>query len=315
MDLSIVIVNWNTRALLAECLDSVRANCVGIEAEVVVVDNASEDGSAALVAERYPEVRLIANRDNVGFAAANNQAFEIARGRQILLLNNDTLVHGDVLASSVRYLDAHPEVGAMGCRVENTDGSTQHTCSRFPTFFNLLLQTAGLDRVDGGPAFLRRYRMLDWDRDDERDVEVISGCSLLIRREILDTVGGLDEAFFCYGEETDWCRRIAEAGWGLRFAPVGVITHHGSGSTRRLNHRRDLMLTEGTVRLHRNASGTAAALAIFALLAVFNGSRAVFWSVGQAVGLRGAHERARHFRAVCCGFAGAWPRTARGMSA
>ena len=309
MDLSIVIVNWNTRELLAACLESVRAGLGGLRAEIIVVDNASQDGSADLVAQRFPEVRLIRNAENRGFAAANNQAFAVARGRRILLLNNDTLVHGDVLEASVRYLDARPEVGAMGCRVENADGSTQLTCSEFPTFGNLLLQTLGLDRLRGGPPFLRRYRMLDWDRDDERDVAVISGCYLLLRREVLETVGPLDEAFFCYGEETDWCRRIAEHGWALRFAPVGRITHFGSGTTRSLNHRRDLMLTEGVVRLHRKHGGLAAALAVWSLLLAFNASRAGFWSLGQLAGRRALRARARHFRAVCRNWAAAWPRS------
>ena len=315
MDLSIVIVNRNTRDLLADCLDSVFPRLGDLTAEVIVVDNASADGSADMVAQRFPRVRLIRNAENRGFAAANNQAFEIATGRHVLLLNNDTLVHGDVLPASVRYLDARPEVGAMGCRVENADGSTQFTCSRFPTFANLALQTLGLNRISRGPAALRRYQMLDWDRDDERDVEVISGCYLMVRREVLAEVGALDEAFFCYGEETDWCRRIAEAGWALRFAPVGRITHFGSGTTRSLNHRRDLMLTEGTVRLHRKHGGLGAALAVWALLLAFNVSRAAFWSLGQLAGREGFADRARHFRTICRDWARAWPTTEGGARA
>ena len=130
------------------------------------------------------------------------------------------------------------------------------------TFVNLLLQTLGLNRMQR-PRWLRRYQMLDWARDDERDVEVISGCYLLVRRTTLAQVGLLDESFFLYGEETDWCRRCAEAGWRLVFAPVGSIVHHGSGSSRKLNYKRDLMLTEGTVRLHRKHGGAPAALSIW----------------------------------------------------
>ena len=127
-DLSIVIVNWNTREMLGGCLTSARAGLQGITAEVIVVDNASSDGSAGMVADAFPEVTLIRNAENRGFAAANNQAFELARGRHILLLNSDTLVHGTVLADSVDYLDAHPKAGAMGCRVLKTDGSVELTC-------------------------------------------------------------------------------------------------------------------------------------------------------------------------------------------
>ncbi|MEE4298337.1 MAG: glycosyltransferase family 2 protein [Pseudomonadales bacterium] len=310
MDLSIVIVNWNTRELLAACLASVFSNLGLLEAEVLVVDNASGDGSADMVAQRFPGVRLVRNVDNRGFAAANNQAFRLARGRHLLLLNSDTLVHGEVLAASVRYLDARPEVGAMGCRVENADGSTQFTCSEFPSFANLLLQTLGLNRCTQGPALLRRYQMLDWDRDDERDVEVISGCYLMVRAEVIEAVGALDEAFFCYGEETDWCRRIAAAGWALRFAPVGRITHFGSGTTRSLNHRRDLMLTEGTVRLHRKHRGLIGGLVVWSLLLTFNVSRAGLWTLGQLAGRADCRDRARHFRAVLRHWSAAWPRSA-----
>ena len=199
-------------------------------------------------------VRLIRNKDNKGFGTATNQGLRIAKGRFSLLLNSDTLCHGDVLAQSMYYMDSNPEVGMMGCKVLNEDGSTQMTGSRFPTFFNLSLQTLGLNRLSF-PRWFQRYQMLDWDRNDEREVEVISGCYLMVRKEVLDTVGLLDESFFLYGEETDWCRRCTDAGWSLKFAPVGEITHYGSGSSRRLNYRRDIMLSEGTVRLHRKHGG------------------------------------------------------------
>ena len=306
MDLSIVIVNWNTRELLFDCLASVESNLGNLQAEVVVVDNASTDGSVAMVQTCFPDTVLLANDENRGFAAANNQAFAIARGRHILLLNSDTIVHGDVIEKSVAYMDAHPDVGMMGCRVLNEDGTTQMTCSRYPTFINLLLQTFGLNRLSAG--WCQRYQMLDWDRDDEREVEVISGCYLMARTEAVAEIGHLDEAFFCYGEETDWCRRCSEAGWRLAFAPVGTITHFGSGSSRRLNHLRDLMLTEGTIRLQRKHSGWLAASAMWSLLLFFNCSRSVYWSVRSLVDSAiVTSERAKHFRNVVRNFGRAWP--------
>ncbi|WP_209426850.1 glycosyltransferase family 2 protein [Pararhodobacter sp. SW119] len=312
MDLSIVIVNWNTREMTAACLESVLAGLGDLAAEVIVVDNASDDGSADMVADRFPRAILIRNDANRGFAAANNQGFAIARGRHVLLLNSDTLVHGAVLPASVAWLDTHAEVGAMGCRVLNTDGTVQLTCSRYPSIPNLLLLTSGLAKLSR-PAFLGRYQMRDWARDSEREVEVISGCYLMVPRAVIEAVGGLDEAFFFFGEETDWCRRIRAAGWMLVFAPVGEITHHGGGTVKRLNHRRDVMLSEATVRLHRKHGGRAAAAAVFAILLFFNASRAVFWSVASALS-RGARarERARHFRAVVGQTAQTWPRPAAG---
>lgn len=313
-DLSIVIVNWNTREMTRDCLASVRAGLRGLAAEVIVIDNASSDGSAEMIAADFPECILIRNTGNRGFAAANNQGFAIARGRQVLLLNTDTLVHGDVLPASVAWLDARPEVGAMGCRVLNTDGSVQLTCSMYPSLFNLALQLSGLAKLSR-PAFLGRYHMRGWARDSVREVEVISGCYLLVRREILGTVGGLDEAFFFYGEETDWCRRIGDAGWKLVFAPVGEITHHGGGSVKALDHRRDVLLSEATIRLHRKHGGLAGGLAAFGLILAFNASRALYWSLAELLARSGrARERGRHFRAVLAASGRTWPGAAGGAA-
>ena len=310
MDMSIVIVNWNTRDLLRGCLESVEKHLGKIDAEVIVVDNASTDDSVDMVNHLFPNVHLIANAENRGFAAANNQAFELSSGRYVLLLNSDTLVHGDVLLRSLKYLDANPEVGMMGCKVLNSDGSTQLTCSQFPTFTNLLLQTLAANRL-GGP-FFSRYQMLHWARDDEREVEVISGCYLMVRSRVIDEIGYLDEGFFCYGEETDWCRRSQEAGWKLKFAPVGTITHFGSGSTRKLNHERDLMLSEGTIRLHRKHNGPLSAAMVWILLLIFNGSRSIFWTFRTLLdSADDTSSRARHFRSVVRHFNRTWPQLAK----
>lgn len=302
-DLSVVIVNWNTQQMLREVLQSTYATLGAITVQVIVVDNASSDGSADMVAAEFPGAVLIRNTENRGFAAANNQGFVVATGRHILLLNSDTIVLGDVLAASVRYLDAHPQVGAMGCRVLNTDRSMQRTCSMFPGPLNMLLLTSGLWKLRRPAAlrpFLGRYQMMDWARDSERAVEVITGCYLMLRREVLEQIGPLDEAFFFFGEETDWCRRMHKAGWQLRFAPVGEIIHHGSASVRKLNHRRDLMLTDATVRLNRKHGGPLAAGAVWTTLFAFNASRALFWSLRALIQSKAA-DRARHFRDVTWG--------------
>ena len=307
MDLSIILVNWNTRDMLRDCLASVFAGIGPLGVEVFVVDNGSDDGSAAMVGAEFPAVRVIANPDNRGFAAANNQALAHARGRHVMLLNTDTLVHGAVLPDAVAFMDAHPEVGVMGPRILNRDGSVQASATAYPTLPRLLGQTLGLNRI---PA-LDGYRLSGWDRRGLRRVEVISGCAMLVRGAAMRTVGLLDAAFFFYGEETDWCRRFARAGWQVVFAPVGEITHFGGGSVRRLDHRRDVMLTEGTVRLHRKHGGLAGGLACYALLGVFNASRAGLWSVVSLTRRPGAAARARHFRRVCADFGGAWPRGGR----
>ncbi len=304
LDLSIVIVNWNTRDMLRDCLASVFAGAGGLCLEVFVVDNGSTDGSRAMLATEYPQVDVIANPDNRGFAAANNQALLLARGRHVMLLNTDTLVHDTVLPDSVAFLDANPRIGVMGPRILNRDGSVQASSTRYPSLLRLVGQTLGLNHI---PA-LDGYRMSGWDRRGLRHVEVISGCAMLVRRAAMDQVGLLDAGFFFYGEETDWCRRFAAKGWEVVFAPVGEITHFGGGSVRNLNHRRDVMLTEGTVRLHRKHGGLMAGVACYVLLAVFNASRAVLWATVSLTRRPAAVARARHFIAVCADFARAWPR-------
>jgi len=322
MDLSVIIINWNTADMLRDCLQSTFAGLGTLHAEVIVVDNASTDGSAAMVRTLFPAVKLICNRDNRGFAAANNQALRAARGRYCLLLNSDTLVHGQVLPASIIYMDMdnHSHIGALGCRVLNRDGTIQPSTSQFPGLINLLLQTSGLDRFQHVPA-LQRYRMPRWQRTTARDVETVSGCYLLVRRSVIDSVGLLDEAFFFFGEEVDWCQRIRRAGWTVRFAPVGDITHYGGGSSTSLNARRDIMLTAATVRLHRKHRGLLSALAAYLVLAVFNLSRALYWSLVALCGAKDharhrartrARERARHFRGVVAAIAQCWPSMPKG---
>ncbi len=303
MDVSIVIVNWNTRALLHDCLASVFDGLGAVTAEVLVVDNASEDGSADMVRREFPQAVLMETGQNLGFAGGNNVALRRARGRYVLLLNTDTLVHGTVLPEAIRWLDAHPQVGVMGPRVLNTDGSVQPSCSAFPSLRNLAMQTFGLTRI----ARLDRYRMTGWDRMSERRVEVISGAAMFVRRAAMARVGLLDEAFFFYGEETDWCYRFAQDGWQLVFAPIPEITHFGGGAVGKLNHRRDVLMTEGTTRLHRKHGGILAAASCFALLAAHNVSRALLWSALSLTRKAGAGTRARHFRSVVADLPKAWP--------
>ncbi len=304
VDLSIVVVSFNTLEMTRECLTSVYQHLEGLTAQVIVVDNNSSDGSSAMVQNEFPSAELIVNADNRGFAAANNQGFELASGQYVLLLNSDTIVLGNVLKQSIDYLVNHSKVGAMGCRVLNTDKTMQPTCSGYPTLFRLLAMTLALDRLS--PLF-DKYLLRSWRRDAEREVEVISGCYLLTRREVLEQIGGLDERFFFFGEETDWCLHMRKSGWKLMFAPVGEIVHHGGGSVKKLNHRRDLMLTEATIRLHRKNGGLVSAFAAFSILAVFNYSRALAWSVCSLLKPR-CQQRATHFRQVAWGTFATWPK-------
>lgn len=301
MDLTVILVTWNTRALLRDCLHTLSTGQGALRMDIIVVDNGSTDGTCEMLAQDFPHVAVIANATNRGFAAANNQGLAQAKGRHVLLLNTDTLVQGDVLGAAVAWLDAHPWAAVLGPRVLNADGTVQDSVKGWPGLGYLARQTLGL----------HRGRVPNLGLLTGAEVPAVSGCAMFVRRAALAEVGLLDEAFFFYGEETDWCRRFAAAGWGVHFAPVGDIVHFGGGAARRLDHRRDVLLTEGTVRLHRKHGGLAAGIGCYALLLTFNASRAALWSALALARRPGAHDRARHFARVLADFGQAWPHGVR----
>lgn len=230
--LSIILVNWNTREILRNCLTSIYTHTSGLSFEVFVVDNGSSDGSVQMVKNCFPQVLLLANSDNKGFAAANNQALALAKGEYVLLLNSDTYLLDNSLLKVIEFARQHPEAGLFGCRVLNADGTLQPTCFQYPSLLNLFLQTFYLSKLFPKSRFFGRERMTWWDRNDVREVEVITGCFLLVRAEVIRQIGLLDESFFMYGEETDWCYRARRAGWKLLFTPEARIVHLGGASSR-----------------------------------------------------------------------------------
>jgi GT2 family glycosyltransferase len=230
MDVSIIIVNWNTKKLLKDCLVSIYEQTSSIDFEVIVVDNFSSDGSAEMVKAEFPKTILIENKENRGFAAANNQAIEIARGKYVLLLNSDTVVLDKAIEKTLSFADANPGTAAFGCRVLNPDGTVQTTCFMFPSILNMILSSTYLYKLFPGSKFFGREQMTWWDRNDVREVDVVTGCFILVRRETIEQTGTLDELFFMYGEETDWCYRMKKNGWKIMFTPAGQIIHYGGQS-------------------------------------------------------------------------------------
>ncbi len=233
-DLSVCIVNWNTRDDLEKAIASTMGDVGVLAVEVVVVDNGSTDGSADMVRERFPSVTLIEAGQNLGFARGYNLAAEHASGRHLLMLNPDTEVRAGALAALVGYLDAHPETGAVGPRLVNPDGSLQHSCRRFPRPAAAIFRNTPLGRLFPGNRFTRDYLMADWDHHTAREVDWLSGAAICIRREAWEQVGGFDERFFMYAEDIDWCLRAHQAGWQICYLPEAVIMHHiGRGSDQR----------------------------------------------------------------------------------
>lgn len=232
-DISIIIVNWNVREHLERCLSSLLTQ-QGCLFEVFVVDNASNDASAALVAERFPQVRLIANTQNVGFARANNQALLEAKGAVLLLLNPDTILPKDALRRTVQYFAAHTEVGILGCRLQHSDGSPQRSVLRFPTFCSQALVLLKVQAFTQKPLPLQRYYALDFDYAHDADVEQVMGSFFALRRAVYDAIGPLDKQYFVWFEEVDYCRRARAAGWRVRYTPSITVTHVGAESARQL---------------------------------------------------------------------------------
>lgn len=248
MRLSVVIVSWNTKDLLRRCLETLKAEIEDIDHEVFVVDNNSSDGSAAMVADEYPWAHLIANHTNRGFAAANNQAFKLARGDYVLLLNPDTEVAPGSLHTLMSFLDTHPQAGVVAPQLLNSDGTVQRSCRQFPTFAGMLYELIGLSRMFPNQPRFRQYKMLDWNHDDERQVDQPEGACLMVRRDMMNQVGWLDEGFFMLFEEVDWCYRIKQAGWEIWFTPTAKIVHHYGQSIKQVKARMILSSHRGLYR-------------------------------------------------------------------
>ncbi|HVE73052.1 MAG TPA: glycosyltransferase family 2 protein [Thermoanaerobaculia bacterium] len=235
MRLSLIVVSYNTRELLASCLDSLVAYLPAIEHEVCVVDNASKDGSAALVRERFPHVRVIELGENRGFAAAVNVGIAATSGRYVCWLNPDACLLNDGMGTLLDYLDAHERTGIVGPRILNPDGSVQHSSRAFPSYATALFnRNSLLTRFFPRNRFTRSYLNIDRDRDAVQETDWVSGACLLHRREL----GLLDERFFLYMEDIDFCLRAHNGGWGVAYHPALRVMHRIGGSSRQMPVRR-----------------------------------------------------------------------------
>jgi len=233
MDLSILIVNYNAAPFLQRCLASIEERLAGIAHEVCVVDNASTDGSRVLIASQFPHVQLIANDRNLGFAAGVNRGLEKTHGRYVLWLNPDAEILNGGMVELLRYLHDEPEVGIMGPQVLDPDGSIQLSCRSFPSYRTALFHRYSLlTRWLPDNRYSRRYLQTDWDHSAIREVDWVSGACLLHRRDILDNIGGLDERFFMYCEDVDFCLQARRAGWKVQYHPGLRVLHHIAGSSR-----------------------------------------------------------------------------------
>ncbi|CEK12661.1 predicted glycosyltransferase [Chthonomonas calidirosea] len=229
--LSIVIVSWNTRDLLLRALESIYAAPPPFPFEVIVVDNASVDGTVAAVQQAYPQVILLPNAVNNGYAKGNNQGIERARGAYILLLNPDVLLPKGGLEKAVRFMEQHPEAGAIGVRQVHPDGTLERSVRGFPTPLGVLWELIGLSRLFPKNRFFGAYRMTWFTYDKVAEVDQPMGTFLMLRRQAVEQVGMLDEGFPIFFNEVDWCLRCKRKGWKIYFTPEVEIVHYGGAST------------------------------------------------------------------------------------
>ncbi len=292
LDVSVVIVSYRSRDYLPDCLDAVRASLEtsNLRGEVIVVDNASPDGSAALVREHYPWVQLITNTENRGFAAAVNQGLRVAQGRVLVVLNPDTRPVGDALGQLVRFLHQRPTVGAVGPRLRYPDGRTQPSRRRFPTLLTGFLESTLVQDYWRDNCILRRYYLADRSDDEPQDVDWLVGACLAIRREALATVGLFDERFFLYAEEVEWFWRLRRAGWRVSYLPHVEVIHVEGASSEPESAFRQIAFDTAKVQLYRLLYGPLAAelLRAFLLLTyvVRLGRESAKWLIGHKRTLR-----------------------------
>jgi GT2 family glycosyltransferase len=309
MDVSIVIVSWNVRDLLRRCVMSVasqqstvnseKANLATgdwrLTTEVIIVDNASTDGSVAMLRESFPDARVIANAQNRGFTRANNQGFALARGRYLFALNPDTGLTPGALEAMLAFMDAHPRVGMVGPQLLYPDGSIQSSRRRFPTLATAFFESTKLQQWFPRNRLLARYYVQDTRDDEIQSVDWIVGAAMFIRREVYEQIGGFDEDFFMYSEELDWCYRAKKAGWDVVYFPRAQIIHHEGKSSEQVLAARDIYFHSSKIRFFRKHHGALPALLLRAFLLLMFAyqlaEESAKWLVGHKRALRAARVR------------------------
>jgi GT2 family glycosyltransferase len=302
--LSIVLVNWNTRSEMRDCLRSIFACTPNQAFEVIVVDNASADGSVAMLAAEFPQVTVIANDVNVGFAKACNQGMAISNGDSILLLNSDTYVRDDVIARMTQYVWSRPEIAMAGCQLRYPDGTLQHSAYRSLSIWRSLFEDLWLYKLV--PVSKRDEILLGgyWKSDREIEVDWLAGAFILLRREVFDEVGGFSEDFFMYGEDSEWCARIRRTGRKIFYNPLGVVYHIGSvSSDQEWSEKERLRLCHlGGLRSYAKANGSVLGLTYHLARLLGTSVRFAAYSILTAIQSNEYYRSQRRFYGWQAGF-------------
>ncbi len=268
IEVSVIIVSWNCRQMLADCITSLRDQLPAGASEIIVVDNASSDGTADAVRRDFPEVKLIENAVNLGFARGNNCGIEISSGKYICLINPDVVVGKRCIPNILHYMEQHPDVGMLGPRIVGRDGVTQRSCMRMPTLWNQLCRTLGLDSLAKRSRLFGGFLMKDFPHDKLRDVDIINGCFWMVRRAALNNVGNLDPRFWMYADDLDWCRRFHLSGWRIVFFPDAKAVHYGGGSSQQAPVTLYVEMQRANLQYWRKYHGAASCFCYWGLLYV-----------------------------------------------
>jgi len=297
--LSIIIVNWNARKHVEACLRSIQRETKHIAREILVVDNASHDGSVHMIRAQFPEVILMENKENVGFARASNQAIKLSQSPYILLLNPDTLILKDALTKMAKFMDEHSHIGTLGCKVLTGEGILDLRCARrFPTLISELCEKTTLAVRFPGSRLFGSYLMSYWNHDSSREVDALSGACMMVRRELIENVGFLDEDFFMYGEDVDWCYRVKHAGWQVFYFSDAEIVHLGARSTSLVRDEMGVEALRSLNLFFRKHYGPAYAWAHRALIFALSLAKQLVFCSRMLVS-KTAEERERYTRKLC----------------
>ena len=251
MKLSIIIVSWNVCQDIINCLDSIYGCHASKPFEVIVIDNASSDGSTQEIRKKFPKVTCVANDKNYGFAGANNQGIKLAKGEYLLFLNPDTIMHSGASDYLVNFMDSTKDVGACGPKLLNEDGSLQRSVRQFPSYRGALYRFTFLNHFKIFKNNYRNWLMKEFDHKNQRDVDQLMGAALLVRKSIIDKIGGFDENFFMYYEEVDLCYRIKQYGQRIVFLPQVCITHLGGRSSQQIPAAKRIMMLRSLLEYFR----------------------------------------------------------------
>lgn len=273
VELSVIIVNWNTCQLLDSCLSSVYETKEDLAVEIIVVDNSSSDGSLQMLKDKYPEVSVIRNPENVGFARANNQGFGASKGRYILLLNSDAILLDGALQELIQLANSNPKIGLVGARLINQDGSFQASFTNLPNLLQELLIVSGVGRLvygkwypSHGPAISR----------GPQSVGYVEGACMLIRRAPYEEIGGMDESYFMYSEDVELCKALHDHGWVVMYQPTAKVIHLGGGSSKHRRPQREADLYQSKVSYYRRHHGNFQADLVKGIIFIFACIKLIF---------------------------------------